>query len=567
MLKGGSDMRNWLMKIAQVTVFTLLFCLQAIIVLSQNKPANSHVNREIHGAKPERPHQPEGFYMNALFKDNMILQQNSEAPIFGRAPKGTKISIKTSWGESAETVAGNDNRWLTLVKTPSAVKGEAPQYTIDVNWNSGSVTIKNVLIGDVWLCVGQSNMGWQLAFTQNAEETLREANLPNLRLIRLDRQFNYYPLDTIATRENWGWHSSSEDKTGRFSAISAYFGLTLQKHLDIPVGLIGAAYAGSHIQAWMPREIQENDVEFAAQLDRFKPDKQFYPGNIYNAMIHPLFPYGIKGMIYYQGEANSDHLRESDLYEETLTRFIEYYREQWHSHTNGTVSETFPFYMVQLPSWLPVQNRPAEIEQSWPRTRESMRQVSLKVSNAHMAVSIDTGDPVLLHPKDKQPVGKRLGYLALANTYKLDIVGEGPVLKSYKTEGNKIILTFDLKGSEELMSGKDGDLDAFAIAGADSVFYWGNAVINGNTVEVSSPDVELPIAVRYAWAANPSERNLLYNSNGFPASPFRTDDWEFYKEEGYSTKTVWKKPLKPDGYVQAKRILPEMKLNVKPAKN
>jgi sialate O-acetylesterase len=271
-----------------------------------------------------------------------------------------------------------------------------------------------------------------------------------------------------------------------------------------------------------------------------------YPGNIFNGMIHPVRPYGIRGAIWYQGERNAKDVAQAANYVHQLPLLIDYYRSSWHELSNGHVADDFPFYFVQLPSWLAPQNEPVEPDAAWAVSREMMRLVARSVPNTGVAVSIDTGDDILLHPLDKKPIGLRLAYLALKNTYHKDFVDYGPLFKSHRVEGDKIILDFDSVGSG-LMAGKAGPLDSFAIAGKDRNFVWADAEIKNNTVEVSANGLSSPVAVRYAWAMNPSHRNLLYNIEGIPASPFRTDDWPLFDADNYVSKEQ-PKPKKPENY-------------------
>ena len=214
--------------------------------------------------------------------------------------------------------------------------------------------------------------------------------------------------------------------------------------------------------------------------------------------------------------------------------------------SEGNVARDFPFYFVQLPSWLPVQTEPVEADAAWAVSREMMRLVARSVPNTGVAVSIDTGDDILLHPKDKKPIGLRLAYLALKKTYGKDFVEYGPFYKSYRVEGDKIVLTFDAVGSG-LMTSKKGPLNSFAIAGKDGNFVWADAVIKDDSVIVSAKAISSPVAVRYAWAMNPSQRNLLYNKEGIPASPFRTDDWPLFDADNY-VPAEQAKPEKPANY-------------------
>lgn len=276
-----------------------------------------------------------------------------------------------------------------------------------------------------------------------------------------------------------------------------------------------------------------------------------YPATIFNGMIYPIRPYGIKGAIWYQGERNAKTVPQAVAYGEQLKRLISYYRSSWHELSGGNVSKDFPFFFTQLPSWEPPQTQPVEgIEATWSANREAMRLVSMEMPHTGMAVGIDCGDPVALHPQNKKPIGIRHAYLALKEVYGKDIVPCGPRYLSQKIEGSKIALEFDSIGSG-MMAAKPGKLDAFAIAGADKKWHWADAEIAGNKVIVSSKDVPAPVAVRYAWAMNPSQRNLLCNKEGLPASPFRTDTWPLFDPNDSAVRV--EKPEKTDEALDAKR--------------
>jgi sialate O-acetylesterase len=282
-----------------------------------------------------------------------------------------------------------------------------------------------------------------------------------------------------------------------------------------------------------------------------------YPGHIYNAMIAPIRPYALRGMIWYQGERNAKNAPQAEHYANQLKQLIGHYRNTWHGESWGAVSDGFPVYFTQLPSWNPPQIKPVEgVEASWVVSRESMQKVSQEVYNTGMAVSIDTGDAIELHPKNKKPIGLRHAYLALGKTYGFPMVHEGPVFSEFSKEGSRIVLRFESIGSG-LMAGHKGKIDSFAIAGEDRAWQWADAKIDQDSVILSSPKVKKPVAVRYAWAMNPSGRNLLYNQEGFPASPFRTDDWPLFDPKAEVVEV--NKPKKPKGYQSKDWNRPEIK--------
>lgn len=532
----------------------------------------------------------------------MILQQQTSNAIWGWADAGEKVTATASWGAEASATAGDDGKWMLFLKTPA--HGTGHSLTIS---GRNEIRIEDVAIGEVWLCAGQSNMGWSTGNSFNADG---EANvdLPDLRLFKSAREHWHEPLNENRDRLA-RWKPCDPDSAAETSAVSYYFGKTLHQKLGVPIGIIQRAYAGTPIEGWMPWEIQATDPRaiahkesmdanaerqiargqtrdaaisvFEVELNRynasidagqtmkngFKPLAppiitqpanlgHQYPQHIYNAMIVPVRPYGIRGMIWYQGERNSKNAPQAEHYRQQLPMMIAHFRETWHEQSEGNVAEDFPFQFTQLPSWNPPQTKPVEgVEASWTVNRESMRLVANDFSNVGMVVSIDTGDAVELHPKNKKPIGIRHALLALEQTYGEEVVGSGPRFRKQTIGDGQIILTFDSIGGG-LTPAREGELDSFAIAGEDREWRWAQARIENDTVIVSAPDVRKPVAVRYAWAMNPSQRNLLYNRDGLPASPFRTDDWPLFDPAAPLVEVL--KPQKPDGYVAGDWRRPKM---------
>ena len=539
-----------------------------------------------------------GLRLPSLFGDHMILQQNMKNTIWGWADPKEQITVTASWGASTSAQANADGGWKVLLDTPAFGTGHSLKIT-----GSKTIEIKDVAIGEVWLCAGQSNMGWS---TGNSAEAELEANvnLPNYRIFKSAREHWHEPLKE--KRDLLGqWKPCNPESAAETSVVAYNFGKKLHLALNVPVGIIQEAYAGTPIEGWMPWEVQQDmaqskeqkaDMDRSAQrqLDgkgesREKSLATFqselaeynakvaagetmknraralqppyitkpadlgnqYPANIFNGMIYPIRPYGIKGAIWYQGERNSKTAPQAVAYGEQLKRLISYYRTSWHELSGGNVSKDFPFFFTQLPSWEPPQTQPVEgVEATWSVNRESMRLVCMEMPHTGMAVGIDCGDPVALHPQNKKPIGIRHAYLALKEVYGKDIVPCGPRYLSQKIDGSKITLEFDSIGSG-MMPAKPGKLDAFAIAGADKQWHWADAEIAGNKVIVSSKEVPSPVAVRYAWAMNPSQRNLLYNQEGLPASPFRTDTWPLFDPNDPAVRV--EKPEKTDEARDAKR--------------
>ena len=540
-----------------------------------------------------------------IIGDNMILQQQTDNAIWGWANPGEAITVSASWGATSNTTATDDGRWKVFLKTPDHGTGHFLRIEGD-----NTILIQNVAIGEVWLCAGQSNMGWSTANSFEAEKEL-DVSLPNLRIFKSQREHWHEPLEESRDRLQ-RWKSGTGESASETSAVSYYFGKTLQRSLKIPVGVIVQAYAGTPIEGWMSWEIQSQDprsiaykkaldqlsqrriergetVEksleiFANELSAYdekinrgetmknpfrvlqppfitKPASlgHQYPSHIYNAMISPIQAFGIRGMIWYQGERNSKNVPQAIHYQDQLKRLIDFYRASWHRSSNGNVSDDFPVQFTQLPSWHQPQSEPVEgISSPWVVNRESMRLVDRKVPNTGMVVTIDTGDSILLHPKNKKPIGIRHALLALQKTYGRAVVGTGPIYKQYSKQNGSILIEFESVGSG-LVSLNSKPLNAFAIAGSDQIWHWADAEITGDAVVVSSPQVAKPIAVRYAWAMNPFQRNLLYNREGLPASPFRTDDWELHDPSEELVEVL--KPQKPQDYQPEDWERPEMLLD------
>ena len=528
-----------------------------------------------------------------FFADNMVLQQNQTNTIWGWADPGEEVIVRASWEATTSTVTDSEGRWKVFLKTPSYGTG----YSLRVD-GSNTTVINNVAIGEVWLCLGQSNMGWSV---QNSFEADGESavDLQNLRIFKSAREHWHKPLEE--NRDGLCvWKGCTPESAMETSAVAYFFGKKLHQELGIPVGIIQRAYAGTPIEGWLPWEEQKNDPRSKAQkkmledtasrmaekrgetvekaIATFHSELAVYntkidagetmknkfrqltppiitrpatlghqfPENIFNAMVAPVTPFGIRGIIWYQGERNSKNVPQAMHYQEQLKTLIYFYRRHWNQKSEGHMPDDFPFQITQLPSWHAPQSEPVEgLESPWVENREAMRLVRENIPNTFMAVSIDTGDPVELHPKNKKPIGIRHALIALQNTYGKNVIGEGPRYHSHTVHNGTVLIQFESVGSG-LRAARSTGLNAFAIAGSDQVWHWANAKMKGNTVIVSSPNVIDPVAVRYAWAMNPSQRNLLYNIEGLPASPFRTDNWPLFDAEAEIIEV--QKPKKPNGY-------------------
>jgi sialate O-acetylesterase len=477
----------------------------------------------------------------SMFTDNMVLQRQIKAPVWGTAEPGEKVTVTVGTYTGA-AVTDKDGKWMVKVG-PMEAGGPFEMVVAGKN----TVSIKNVLVGEVWMCSGQSNMAFGLSSATNGKEEAAKADYPGIRLFTVAR----VQADTPASECRGAWMECKPATAPGFSAVGYYFGKELHKELKVPVGLINSSWGGTAAEAWTSLKALKGDAEFApilAQLTRLQadypankakyerelvqwkdesakakaegkpapkapsdPSRQVWPTRLYNAMIAPVTPYGMRGAIWYQGEANAG---KSYQYRKLLPTMIADWRSAWGEGD-------FPFLIVQLPNFMAVKADPSE--SGWAGLREAQLMTARNVPNAGLAVTIELGEANDIHPKQKEEVGRRLALVARAQVYGEKIECMGPLCAGMKVEGNRVRLSFTHVGGG--LEAKGGEpLKGFAIAGADKKFVWAEARIEKDTVVVSSPTVANPVAVRYAWADNPEGCNL-FNKEGLPASPFRTDDW------------------------------------------
>ena len=460
---------------------------------------------------------------NALFTDGMVIQREVQAPVWGTADPGEKVKVSGSWGESVETVADKAGNWKVKIQTPKA----GGPYNLHLEGNN-KVELTNVLSGDVWLCSGQSNMVWPISKLGDSEKHVKNANYPLIRSFMVDRKISLEELDDCGG----AWNVCSSQTLKDFSATAYFTGRELHKNLDVPIGLLTSCYGGTCIEGWTPLSEQADDPYVQKKMPKTDAGKKGktdprlhrnYPSNLYNGMIHPLQPFAVKGAIWYQGENNANSgMTSAEYYRVQLARMVAGWRKAW--------GQDFPFYVVQLPNFKNPQIDPVEEYNAWAMIRESFVHAANNTPDMFTCTMIDIGGAGI-HPKNKLDIGLRMASTILNKTY-----GKGtpttPFMKSFKIEGDKVYITFDYTGTGLIAKG--GKLKTFAIAGADRKFVWADAeIINRDGVEsvvVSSSEVKEPASVRYAWATNPVECNL-FSSEGFPASPFRTDDWKAIKPE------------------------------------
>ena len=606
-----------------------------------------------------------------IFSDHMVLQRNVNAPIWGTADPGEKITVQIN-GLTSSTVASNDGLWKVYLPE----FGAGGPYEMTVSGNN-EVKYSDIMFGDVWIASGQSNMAWRLDNSNNAEEEVRNANHPDIRLFYVPRRVAKNPKSDL---EQGQWDICAPEVAKGFSAVAYFFGRELHKDLNVPIGLINCNWGGTPAEAWtsaemlktlpdfegrvleledgtnweddlpantqrgkekseiinnsfnglesgvhkinynsndwpvviapnwenqlegivwlrkvieVPKELRGKELRFdlgrfdnqgivyfneqelgttnmphfaaytvppklvkagknvitirllhrwgtpnfRGPQDRMKiyapngavleslagPWKyqtdlepkfpevigyQNYPASLFNGMLYPIIPYGIKGVIWYQGESNASR---GFQYRKLFQSMIEDWRVRW-----GL--DYFPFLFVQLANYMDIPEQP--VEDDWAELREA-QMMALTLPNTGMAVTIDIGEMFDIHPRNKQDVGHRLALAAKKVAYGQDLVYSGPLYKSYEVNGSDVEISFDHVGKGLMVKGEK--LSGFQIAGENRKFYWADAQIVGGEVFVSSDKVKNPVAVRYGWAQNPQCN--LYNKNGLPASPFRTDDW------------------------------------------
>ena len=443
----------------------------------------------------------------SIFGDNMVLQQQTNVAVWGKASANSSVSVKTSWnGKSFTTRAGNNGSWKLNVPTPSA----GGPYTVTIS-DGKAVTLKNVMIGEVWVCSGQSNMemamkGYYNQPVTGSNEYIATSSNQQIRLLTVPKATSLTALDDF----KGSWQLSEPENVAEFSATAYFFGLMLNKALKVPVGLICTAWGGTRIEPWI-NEAYCKEFDFVKLPDKTqKPENlsQQTPTVLFNAMINPIAGYGIRGAIWYQGESNRN---EPVQYQQLLPGLADSWRSVW------GIGE-FPFYFVQI---APFDYGTGGLNSAF--LREAQLKVASSGKNMGMACIMETGEKDNIHPANKKAAGDRLAYQALVKTYgKKGIACDGPVLKEMKIDGNEVKLTFNNAPNGIMSVGKE--LFCFEIAGAAKRFYPAKAFVTNSGITLFSPSVSEPVAVRYAF--RDFITGDLFNTEGIPASSFRTDDWE-----------------------------------------
>ena len=475
-----------------------------------------------------------------LFRDHMVLQSGMPVPVWGTADAGEMVTVSFR-GDKRSVAAGPDGKWMVRL---SKLKPGGPFEMRIAGKNT--IVVKDVLVGEVWLGSGQSNMVFNVSKKghppyglMDEEKEIAAANYPQLRMFTVKDKKAYAPQEDVAGE----WKVCSPETVPDFSAVGYLFGRDLNQSLKRPVGIILSAFGASTAESWVPRETMAADAPLKPLLERFdareayfrehpgamdadapvgpqtlnaRPGKpgpmrdpvqdQHQPTVLYNGMINPIIPYAIRGALWYQGESVVGGKAGVMLYPHVMDALVTEWRRRWGEGN-------FPFYVVQLAALKNVSNNPMIREQ---------QAAILSLPNTGMAVTIDIGDVDNVHPKNKEPLGERLNRIALANAYGKKIEFSGPVYTSMKVDGSAIRIKFS---HAEGLTAKGGPLKCFQIAGADETFMDADATIEGDSVVVQSAHVSSPVAVRYAWSNYPDGANL-YNAAGLPAAPFRTDHWD-----------------------------------------
>lgn len=483
-----------------------------------------------------------------LFTDGAVLQREKPVPVWGQADAGEKITV-TFNGQSRSATTGRDGKWIVFLD-PLATSATGAELTIA---GKNTVTVRDVLVGEVWLCSGQSNMEWPVRQAANAAQEIAAARFPLIRHVKIQRTVADAPVDTVKTT---GWQPATPEQVGAFTAVGYFFARDVHQKLGVPIGLINSSWGGTPVESWMSPAALASDPAFASARARWQQALEAYPAakaafdariaewqkgeaaakagpkesaaawmkqnprprpppgpgdswtptGLFNAMINPLLPYALRGALWYQGESNASRASE---YHARFAAMI----TAWRAHFG---QGDFPFYWVSLANY----KSPGD---PTGRTYAFLREAQTKtlvLPHTGQALAIDIGNPDDVHPTNKQEVGRRLALLAKHRIY--GVVGDdtGPTFAAATREGAALRVTF--KHAEGLIA-RDKPVQSLELAGADQVFHPAEGKIERGTLLVTSPQVREPVAVRYAWKNSP-EANL-YNGAGLPAVPFRSDNW------------------------------------------
>lgn len=473
-----------------------------------------------------------------VFSDHMVLQQGMSVPVWGWADEGELVIVQ--YRDQVVQTRARNGKWQVKL---APMQASARPFNLRVLGNN-RVELKNVVVGEVWVASGQSNMQWALRQTVNWQAAAAAAANPDLRLFYVPRVKSPAPLADLQGQYNNAkpaWTVASPETTPDFSAVAYFFGRDLQKARGVPVGIIHTSWGGSPAEVWMNERVlggnpaYKKDIldaypaayknfeaaktRFPEQLAKAKqagaktlpqaPREPWRPTELYNSMIHPLLPLAIKGAIWYQGESNAGRAWQ---YRTLFADMIQNWRQDW--------GQNFTFLTVQLAPFTKILPEPAD--SNWAELREAQIVASRNVGNAGTVVITDVGEETNIHPQQKEPVGARLALQARKLAYGENLLASGPAFKSVSFSGGKATVAFSDVGQG--LEARGGDLKGFALCGADGKFVWASAKIVGqDKVELSSSAVKQPVAVRFGWANYPVVN--LWNKDGLPAHPFRTDSF------------------------------------------
>lgn len=481
--------------------------------------------------------------LGPLFSDHAVLQCDKPVPVWGRATPGEKIAV-TFREETVQATTDAQGRWMVYLPPMTATAEPAEMIVA----GSETIRVQDVVVGEVWLASGQSNMEWPVSYLRDEEKAAAAVHLPLLRHLRIEHTVAAVPREAVGTS---GWILASPQTVGSFTAVGYFFARELHRKLGVPIGLVHASWGATAIESWMS-DASRQSTHYTAQIDaRWRqamaewtperiarypadmaawqkaeeqakttqaknllpwphppatPESQGRPGGLFNGMIAPLQPGAMRGIIWYQGEGNVERAAE---YAELFPAMIRGWRENWGD-------DSLPFYFVQIPNY--ADNNPGG--RQWARLREAQTK-ALELPATGMAVAIDIGDPQNLHPTAKMELGRRLALLAKVDAYHVPGDPSGPIYAGHTREGTTLRVRFTHAGTGIVAHQRPPQ--ALEIAGADRIFHAGTGRIERDTLVVSSPLVKEPVAVRYAWSNAPAAN--LYSGAGLPVAPFRSDDW------------------------------------------
>lgn len=477
----------------------------------------------------------------SLFREGAVLQQGKSVAIWGFADPGEQVTVKFK-GQEKHAETAEDGRWLTHLD-PLAASAEPAELCVS---GKNVLIIKGVLVGEVWLCSGQSNMNLPLSETEDASDEIAAADYPLIHYFEVRSSILKQPADVAAG----AWQTCTPDVAGQFTAVGYYFAKAVQSDLGTPIGIVKSTLGGSPIEGWMSADVlkstpaslpaydewqgldagyEQRVAEYHARLAEWESrakagrqsDENFaeakpllawidsdrnLPSGLYNGFIHPLEPFTLAGILWYQGEGNTPRPKE---YRTLFPQLIEQWRLDFQQ-------PELPFLFVQLPGYAPKDDLTGD---SWPRFREAQA-AALKLPNVHMAVTTDIGDSEDIHPRNKKDVGHRLAQIALRSVYGRGVEDSGPVVTGVEHRGRVVLVHF---ANAIGLKFKGDTSKLFLIAGPNKKFVSADARIDGHNVIVSSEEVARPAAIRMNWENDP--KGAIVNSTGLPAAPFRTDNW------------------------------------------